>query len=61
MVVTIRHFDDTQIIHLSIAIQVKIGEGRIRIIEHLLEVLQVLGLSEERSHRLEIKVLGDIG
>lgn len=58
--ITVRRLDDTQIIHLPVAVEVEIGESRVRIVEHILKLLQVFGLPEEGRHSLQIKVLGYI-
>jgi len=50
-----------QVIHFAIAIEVEVRECRIRVIEQLLELLQVFGLSEQGSHSLEVEVLRDVG
>jgi hypothetical protein len=50
-----------QVIHFAIAVEVEVRECRIGVIEHLLELLQVFGLSEQGSHSLEVEVLRDVG
>lgn len=50
-------FNHTQVVHIAIAIQVEVRERRIRVIEHLLELLQVFGLSEQCGYGLQIQVL----
>ena len=59
--VVIGSLDDAQIVHFSIAIEVEVGECRIRIIEQLLKLLQVFGLSKEGCNRLKIEVFGYVG
>ena len=59
--VVIGSLDDAQIVHFSIAIEVEVGECRIRIIEQLLKLLQVFGLSKEGCNRLEVEVFGIVG
>ena len=45
----------------AIRIASKVGECRVWIIEHLLELLQVFGLTKQGSYSLQIQVLGNIG
>ena len=59
--VIIGSLNDAQIVHFSIAIEVEVGECRIRIIELLLKLLQVFGLSKEGCNRLKIEVFGYVG
>ena len=57
MAIVVRRLDHAQIIHVAIAIEVEVRESRIGVIEHLLKLLEVLGLTEKRSNRLEVEVL----
>ena len=59
--VVIGSLNDAQIVNFSIAIEVEVGECRIRIIEQLLKLLQVFGLSKEGCNRLKIEVFGYVG
>ena len=59
--VVIGSLDDAQIVHFSIAIEVEVGECRVWIIEQLLKLLQVFGLSKEGCYGLEIEVFRYIG
>jgi hypothetical protein len=52
--------DYAQVIHLTIAIEVEITERAIRVVEHRLELLQVLSLCEQFSYNLQIESLGDV-
>lgn len=61
MAIVVRRLDYTQIIHVAIAIEVKVGESRIGVIEHLLKLLEVLGLAEKRGNSLEVEVLRNVG
>jgi hypothetical protein len=54
-------FYHAQVIHFAIAIEVEVRECRIGVIEHLLELLQVFGLTKQGSYSLQIQVLGNIG
>lgn len=49
--------DDTEVVHLSVAVEVEVGEGRVGVVEHLFELFEVFGLPEQRSHRLQVEVL----
>lgn len=57
MAIVVRRLDYTQIIHVAIAIEVEVGESRIGVIEHLLKLLEVLGLAEKRGNSLEVEIL----
>lgn len=48
--------DDTQVVHLPVAVEVKVGERRVGVVEHLLKLFEVFGLPEQRSHRLQVEV-----
>lgn len=61
MAIVVRRLDHAQIIHVAIAIEVEVGESRIGVIEHLLKLLKVLGLTEKRGNRLEVEVLRNVG
>lgn len=58
--ITVSRLDDTQIIHLTVAVEVEIGESRVGVVEHIFKLLQVFGLPEEGCHGLQIKVFGYI-
>lgn len=49
-----------QVIHYTIAVEVKIRESRIGVIEKRLKLLNVLHSTEERSHRFQIERLAYI-
>lgn len=57
MTVGISRLDDTQIVHLPIAIQIEVGECGVRIVEHRLKLLQIFSLPKQRGHRLQVKIL----
>jgi hypothetical protein len=59
--IAVSRFHNTQVIHISITIQVKVRECGIWIIEQLLELLKVFRLTEQRSYRLQMKVLRNVG
>lgn len=48
---------DAQVIDISIAIEVEVGESRIGIIEHLLEFLKIFRLTKKRCYCFQIKIL----
>jgi hypothetical protein len=52
--------DHSEIVHLAISIQIQIGNLPFRLIELLLKVLQVFGLSEESHDDLQIQVVAEI-
>ena len=49
-----------QVVHIAIAIQVEVRECRVWVIEHLLKLLKIFGLSEEGCYGLEVKVFRNI-
>ena len=51
----------TQVIHFAIAVQVKVRECGIGVIQQLLKLLQVFGLSEKGGYSLEVEILRDVG
>lgn len=48
--------DDTEVVHLPVAVEVEVGEGRVGVVEHLFELFEVFGLPEQRCHRLQVEV-----
>ena len=56
MACVVGSLDDTEVVHLSVAVEVEVGEGRVRVVEHLFELFEVFGLPEQRSHRLQVEV-----
>jgi len=44
-----------QVIHLSVAVEVEVAEHAVRIVEHRLELLQVLSLCEQFGYHLQIE------
>ena len=53
-------FHNAQVIHLSVSVEVEITEGAIRVVEHGLELLQVLSLRKELSYHLQIESFRDV-
>jgi hypothetical protein len=60
MAVLVSGLYHAQVVHVAIAIQVEVRECRVRVVNHLLKLLQVLGLSKEGSHGLEVKIFRNI-
>ena len=51
---------DTQVIDLSVAVQIQVTERAVRIVEHRLELFQVLSLCEQFSYNLQIESFRDV-
>ena len=49
-----------QIIHLTVSVQIQITERAVRVVEHRLELLQVLSLCEQFSYHLQIESFRDV-
>ena len=49
-----------QVIHLTVAIQVEVAERAVRIVEHRLELFQVLSLCKKLSYNLQVQSFGDV-
>ena len=47
-----------QIIHLPVSVEIEVTESTVRIIEHRLELLQVLSLCEQFSYHLQVQSFG---
>lgn len=45
----------TQVIHLAIPVEVEVTEGAVGVVEHRLELLQVLSLCEQFSYNLQVQ------
>lgn len=52
---------DTKIIHLPVAVQIQVTERAVRVVEHRLELFQVLSLCEQFSYNLQIESFRDVG
>ncbi len=50
----------TQIIHLTIAIEVEVRDTVVRVVQFLLKLLEVLCLTKERCNGFQIEVRRDI-
>ena len=59
--VTLAGLYDTKIIDLPIAVQIQVTERAVRVVEHRLELLQVLSLCEQFSYNLQIESFRDVG
>jgi hypothetical protein len=49
-----------QVIHLTVSVQIQIAECTVRIVEHRLELFQVLSLCEQFSYNLQVQPFGDV-
>jgi hypothetical protein len=49
-----------QIIHLTVSVQVEVAECAVRVVEHRLELFQVLSLCKKLSYNLQVQALGDV-
>ena len=49
-----------QVIHLSVAVQVQITERAVRVVEHRLELFQVLSVCKQLSYHLQIESFRDV-
>jgi len=58
--VTLSRLYNAQVIHLSVAIQIQITKCAVRIVEHRLELFQVLSLRKQLSYNLQIKPFRDV-
>ena len=58
--VTLTGLYDTKIIHLPVAVQIQVTERAVRVIEHRLELFQVLSLCEQFSYNLQIESFRDV-
>jgi hypothetical protein len=58
--VAFSRFNHAQIVHLSIPIEIQVAECTIRVVEHRLELLQVLSLCEQFSYNLQIESFRDV-
>ena len=59
--VTLTGLYDTKIIHLPVAVQIQVTERAVWVVEHRLELLQVLSLCEQFSYNLQIESFRDVG
>ena len=59
--VTLAGLYDTKIIHLPVAVQIQVTERAVWVVEHRLELLQVLSLCEQFSYNLQIESFRDVG
>jgi hypothetical protein len=60
-VLPLAYFHDAQIVHKSVAVKVEVVEMAFLGIEFFFKLFKVVHLAEQRSHRLEVKVLGNVG
>ena len=49
-----------QIIYLTVSVQVEVAESAVRVVEHRLELFQVLSLCKKLSYNLQVQALGDV-
>ena len=59
--VTLTGLYDTKVIDLPVAVQIQVTERAVRVVEHRLELLQVLSLCEQFSYNLQIESFRDVG
>ena len=59
--VTLTGLYDTKIIDLPVAVQIQVTERTVRVVEHRLELFQVLSLCEQFSYNLQIESFRDVG
>lgn len=55
MLVAICRFNDSNIVHISVTVQVKVHERRVRVIEPFLKILKVFGFAEDLSHHFQVE------
>ena len=48
------------VVYLAVAVEVKIAESGVGVVEHILKLLQVLRLCEEFRHHFEVQSFGDV-
>lgn len=60
-VLPLPYFDDAQIVHHSVAVEVEVVEMALLGIEFFFKVLKIVHFAEESSHSLEVEVLGYVG
>jgi len=58
--VTFSGLYNPKVIHLPVSVEVQITERTVGVVEHRLELLQVLSLCEQFSYHLQIESLGDV-
>ncbi len=51
---------NAQIVYLTVPIQVEVAECAIRVVEHRLELFQVLSLCKKLSYNLQVQAFGDV-
>ena len=59
--VTLTGLYDTKVIDLPVAVQIQVTERAVGVVEHRLELLQVLSLCEQFSYNLQIESFRDVG
>ena len=52
--------DHTQVVHLSVTVEIQITERAVRVVQHILELFQVLSFCKQFSYNLQIESFGDI-
>ena len=52
--------DNAQIVHLPVAVEVEVAECAVRVVEHRLELFQVLSLRKKLSYNLQIESFRDV-
>ena len=58
--VTFARFYYAQIIHLTVAVQIEITERAVGVVEHRLELFQILSLRKQLSYHLQIESFRDV-
>lgn len=58
--VTLTRLYNAQVIHLTVSVEVEIAERAIWIVEHRLELLQVLSVRKKLSYNLQIESFRDV-
>ena len=59
--VTLTGLYDTKVIDLPVAVQIQVTERAVGVVEHRLELFQVLSLCEQFSYNLQIESFRDVG
>ena len=60
MLVAAGCFNHTNVIHITIAVEIQIDKRGVRVIQTLLKILKVFRLTEQLRHDLEVKVSGNV-
>jgi hypothetical protein len=58
--VTFTRLNNTQVIYLAVSVEIEVTERAVRVVEHRLELFQVLSLCEQFSYNLQIESFRDV-